>query len=522
MPYVSQVLKNYWRERRSPKKLLKRRICETAALATIALSSGVGVARAQTAETFPSRSDMSNVRALAYQLDVDTDDVYAEIENDLKRYDLSASDERALNNLYYFQAAASDFYQAVVDDYDQPGETQDEFRLLNRAFIEARSESGGYSNLTSSQTQNAKELLETIEDTMGNLRSYYFMTVPDTTSYRLSYSNYGDYQRYPYYPGYNQNGVTFSYGYSDSISYGLHFHYRHPRRCHLHVDYYNWGNGYYRYREEYRFGFGRFSVSYVTTYRRPWYGTYNHCRTIPHIRTNYNHRHWLENSYDRWHGSHSRHGDFLTRYTSYRNYSENGSRWNDIRSRSGDLDRQRRDHIDRVSDSRNWRADGNPLRLRDPRTAGGARPGTRTPDDRDSFGRGNRNDEGLGRRLPDRPIRRGGEGVERPTRPDRDGNEGLGRPDRPVGGGEGNLERPTRPARGGNEGMGRPGPIGGGGRNADRPSRPPVPNRPIGDGGGNVGRNNDGPSRPSRGGNSNGPTRSGGRENGSRPERPKR
>lgn len=193
----------------------------------------------------PDKAEMSRVSEIAQQMDIDADEAYVEAvyaEGD----EPTEAEIEALQKLYVLKESASDFNSQVAASYEAPEHTLVAFERLNNDYIEARA---CFADLKTYPEQ--RELFETIEDNIGNMR-YYYVSVG-------AHVNYPDFEIYPYYPGLH----LFAHVYAPDAPY----HYRHVFRWHLHPKYYD----IYPHRHAYRRGYGRHKVHFAEQARHHWH-----------------------------------------------------------------------------------------------------------------------------------------------------------------------------------------------------------------------------------------------------------
>lgn len=193
----------------------------------------------------PGPVEMTRVKALANQMDLDADEAYVEAVY-AAGDTVGAPEAEALQKLYVLKESASYFNEQVEASYEAPAYTLVAFERLNNDFIEARN---GFAALGAYAEQ--KELFETIEDDIGNMRHYYVF--PER------YESYPDYEVYPYYPGFH----LFAHVYATNAPY----HYRHTHRWHLHAKHFEL----YPHRRNYRHGYGRHKVHYRERAKHHWH-----------------------------------------------------------------------------------------------------------------------------------------------------------------------------------------------------------------------------------------------------------
>jgi hypothetical protein len=211
------------------------------ALVTAAVLAAAVAAAART----PDAVEMERVKELAHQMDLDADEAYVEAvyaAGDAP----NAEQTEALQKLYVLKESASYFNEQVQASYEAPAHTLVAFERLNDDFIEARQ---GFTKLGAYSEQ--RELFETIEDNVGNIRYYYVLPG--------RHQSYPDYEVYPYYPGFH----LFVHVYGPNAPY----HYRHVHRWHLHPKYFE----VYPHRHEYRRGYGRHKVHYAERAKHHWH-----------------------------------------------------------------------------------------------------------------------------------------------------------------------------------------------------------------------------------------------------------
>ena len=193
----------------------------------------------------PDAVEMERVKALAKQMDMDADEAYVEAVY-AGGEELSAEQTEALQKLYVLKESASYFNEQVASSYEAPEYTRVAFERLNGDFVEARA---CFADLGAYEEQ--KELFETIEDNIGNVRHYYVGPEPP--------QRYPDFEIYPYYPGHH----LFAHVYAPNAPY----HYRHTHRWHLHAKHCEL----YPHRHNYRHGYGRHKVHYRERARHHWH-----------------------------------------------------------------------------------------------------------------------------------------------------------------------------------------------------------------------------------------------------------
>lgn len=198
----------------------------------------------------PSVTNMAEVKALADQLYLDTDDFYLESLHLVKG---RPGEEVALQSTFQLRRQSSAFRQAVLDRYNTPKYTIDQWKQLNRSYSQACKVAG---QLPANKASQA--LWETISDTIGFLRHYYI----EPGRYLL----YPDHFLTPYYPGH----PGYRHHPHPHANLGGRFPFRHPTRWHRHRDHYR----HFSYRRKYRYGYGRFDQHYLVYDRdRPrWVG----------------------------------------------------------------------------------------------------------------------------------------------------------------------------------------------------------------------------------------------------------
>ena len=192
----------------------------------------------------PGPAERERVKELAAQMDVDADEAY--VEAVYASAEGEAVDAEALQKLYVLKESASYFNEQVEASLEAPEHTLVAFDRLNNDFIEARAcfaDLGAYAE--------HKELFETIEDDIGNMRHYY--VGPE------AYEGYPDYEIYPHYPGFH----LFAHVYAPNAPY----HYRHAHRWHMHAKHYEL----YPHRLQYRHGYGRHKVHYRERAKHHWH-----------------------------------------------------------------------------------------------------------------------------------------------------------------------------------------------------------------------------------------------------------
>lgn len=215
----------------------------------------VGVTSAEARQ--PSEAEMYRVKELAYQMEIDTDETYVEAVQAARQEDERERD--ALQKLYILKESAAYFYDQVELSFQAPEHTVVAFERLNDDFIDARDQF-----LRLRAYDKYRELFETIEDTMGNLRFYYVS--PE------EYRNYPDYEVYPHYPGFH----LFVHIYKPNVV----VYYRHPYFWHLHVDY----DKRFPHRVDYKYGYGRYDAHYSARADFSWHKKHldRHDRRVDH------------------------------------------------------------------------------------------------------------------------------------------------------------------------------------------------------------------------------------------------
>ena len=213
---------------------------------TVVMVLGAVLALAATAAArTPDAVEMERVKALAKQMDMDADEAYVEAVY-AGDEDLTAEQTEALQKLYVLKESASYFNEQVAESYEAPEHTRLAFERLNGDFVEARAcfaDIGAY--------EEQKELFDTIEDNIGNMRHYY--VGPE------AHVNYPDFEVYPHYPGYH----LYAHQYAPERPY----HYRHTHRWHLHAKHYEL----YPHRHAYKHGYGRHKHHYRERARHHWH-----------------------------------------------------------------------------------------------------------------------------------------------------------------------------------------------------------------------------------------------------------
>jgi hypothetical protein len=192
----------------------------------------------------PAEAEMSRIEDLALQLEIDTDEAYVEALHDAAPGD--AREQEALHRLYTLMESALEFHELVQILHEDPSRTVAAFEQLNSDFVKA------HEHFYSLRAYgDYRELFETIEDAMGNLRYYY--VGPN------EYKRYPDYKIYPYYPGF-------------SLFVHIHvpakpFHFRHVHYWHLHPKYHK----HFPHRVKYLHGYGRYKHHYTAHARYSWH-----------------------------------------------------------------------------------------------------------------------------------------------------------------------------------------------------------------------------------------------------------
>lgn len=219
-------------------RMIINRLGPFVALAAIlALPGGAGARQ-------PAASEMERIQELAAQMVVDADEAYVEAVQGATGGE--TEEEGPLSALYNLREGASHFSRQIEISLESPGETVAAFQLLNAAFIDAR---GLFDRLGA--YKEYRELFDTIEDTMGNLR-YYYVAAEE-------HVNYPDYSIYPYYPGLPR----FVHVYTAHN----HYHYRHAYYWHRHPGY----KKHFPHRAHYRPGYGRYKHHFKEYAGHSWH-----------------------------------------------------------------------------------------------------------------------------------------------------------------------------------------------------------------------------------------------------------
>ena len=215
-------------------------------MAVLAVVAAAALAVAATAlARVPDEVEIKRVSELAKQMDIDADEAYVEAVNAAGE-EPSAEETEALQKLFVLKESAEYFNEQVDEAVETPKHTRLAFERLNTDFIEARAcftHLGAY--------EGHRELFDTIEDGIGNMRYYYVAAEVHT--------GYPDHKLYPYYPGFH----LFVHVYGPDRPY----HFRHVHRWHLHPKYFE----IYPHRHEYRRGYGRHKVHYAERARHRWH-----------------------------------------------------------------------------------------------------------------------------------------------------------------------------------------------------------------------------------------------------------